>query len=983
MDWPLTSDFSRMLQNPQVAFRDPELRKCRVEMDNLGQPKPRSGNFATVYKAFHEDGSEFAVRVFNRRANLRTDAYQAKSEYLKQSDVSSLVGFHYDEKGIRASDGKLYPLLTMDWVPGLTLFEWCRDRCHEGYKEALSIAAEVWLHLVRELIDNQIVHGDLQHGNVLVDSQGHIKLVDYDCMAVPELFGQTNFEIGMEPYQHPGRDDQTKIEMGLDNFSAIVIYVALRALAAAPELWTTFVDNPSYDKLLFRKEDFADPQNSPLYQQLLASPDGQVRDLAYYLFQLTTYPLSDVPTVDDVILWTCSVEDLLGERDWDRAVQLVESMSADEEVPAKLKPAVNKAYRRVECRKKVEAAFEAGDEWQVHEQFDEDLLDDYPAVEELVEKARSAENVARIIENLNTAKRFGRWSVLVEIWDKNRELLEDRPSTRNFQKEISKVRAAESVRRLLKDKKGKDERVLEAWKYLKSLGGHAAGEDLWPEVQQRVERQNRVIRLRKEAKDLEKTPSITSDKKFLQSWKSANLDGYEGAADLTEARDAAERRLRALSGIKKLGEEEISLARETKISDLGRDLPENYGDEIYRRALKARRRVKAHTELTEALKPPRLDWEIFKAYKKLKDADGKMLIAGKLRNRISLATRRIPLLKEIRKLSDDMPANELDQKLLENWHDKLLAGCRDVEKWRNRYELARRRHEVLEKMEAAIENIDKERFEELSQSDCLKGFDLPENIREGKRLLKERLVEQKRQRRQALVKSLISKQRGTFADLFDWQIIKDICAELPHHQKIASQYTEEEILPPDRCGLGPPVAAEVSAESEAAGNGEKENTGKESKPSEKDATDSDKAKQAEQKKNKKEVAEEKEQPQESSPVEAVRRVESERVEVRWQWPEPRVTNCCHVAICKKAPGKFDSPQDVAALKTKDIQRDKWDSRGRHLAFDIQPEWDNAHVVVWAVVDLGFQTFYSPPVELGTIQPLRRARKWGLFGGGKD
>src|SRR5690349_24257133 len=106
MSWPLISDFSRLLQNPKVAFRDPALRECSIEVDNLGQPKPRSGNFATVYRGFKTDGREFAIRVFNRAADDRRDRYHTISKYLGDRKLSSVVGFEYDEKGIRsASDG--------------------------------------------------------------------------------------------------------------------------------------------------------------------------------------------------------------------------------------------------------------------------------------------------------------------------------------------------------------------------------------------------------------------------------------------------------------------------------------------------------------------------------------------------------------------------------------------------------------------------------------------------------------------------------------------------------------------------------------------------------------------------------------------------------------------------------------------------------------------------------------------------------------
>ena len=59
-----------MLQNPSVAFRDPVLKRCRIEKDQRGQPRPWSGAFAVVYKGIHPDGSAFAVRVFTTESSL-------------------------------------------------------------------------------------------------------------------------------------------------------------------------------------------------------------------------------------------------------------------------------------------------------------------------------------------------------------------------------------------------------------------------------------------------------------------------------------------------------------------------------------------------------------------------------------------------------------------------------------------------------------------------------------------------------------------------------------------------------------------------------------------------------------------------------------------------------------------------------------------------------------------------------------------------
>ena len=48
-------------------------------------------------------------------------------------------------------------------------------------------------------------------------------------MCVPALAGRPNMETGLAPYQHPQRNEQTLLSLNLDHFSALVIYVALRA----------------------------------------------------------------------------------------------------------------------------------------------------------------------------------------------------------------------------------------------------------------------------------------------------------------------------------------------------------------------------------------------------------------------------------------------------------------------------------------------------------------------------------------------------------------------------------------------------------------------------------------------------------------------------------------------------------------------------------------------------------------------------------
>ena len=306
MSWPIASHFSAMLQNPRIAFRDPRLQRSAIEKNEQNQPKPWAGAFAVVYKGVDPEGQiPFAVRIFTTESPERRERYDLISAYLQGRKLNCLVDFEYRDRSIRsAGDGKWYPVIIMEWVQGETLFQWLRSRALEGNRDAIAKVADRWLEAIRELSDNSVAHCDLQHANVMVNSAWQLKLVDYDGMCVPGLLGRQNLEVGMPPYQHPGRNGTTLLSPNLDDFSALLVYVALRALAAEPALWQKYVDGPRYDKLLFRAEDFPEPDTSPLYHDLRQSADREVRQLAERLFAAARGPLEQTPALGQLLRGT-------------------------------------------------------------------------------------------------------------------------------------------------------------------------------------------------------------------------------------------------------------------------------------------------------------------------------------------------------------------------------------------------------------------------------------------------------------------------------------------------------------------------------------------------------------------------------------------------------------------------------------------------------------------------------------------------------
>jgi len=358
MSWPNAAHFAVMMQDPEMAFRDPRLKKVLIEKDPIHKNQPRvwSGKFANVYRATDPATREsIAIRVFTSGRRERQDRYNAVAEYLKKRQLDSLVHFHYQHDGVRsASDGKWYPLVVMDWVAGETLYEWVRAKCLKRDRRALSQVSGLWVKAVAELNHARIAHGDLQHGNVMVVENGRLslKFVDYDCMCVPALVGRKNLEIGVAPYQHPQRNGDTLLGPDLDNFSALFILVALRALAAAPELWDLYVEKDQYDNLLFRCEDLENPDRSSLVQRLRKLRDGQIPDfpiLCDRLLELAHEAIDKVPPLHHVLLSWDEVESLVRARKHVEAFRLLAQAGMKiDDAPRRLQPLLRDAKKSLE-----------------------------------------------------------------------------------------------------------------------------------------------------------------------------------------------------------------------------------------------------------------------------------------------------------------------------------------------------------------------------------------------------------------------------------------------------------------------------------------------------------------------------------------------------------------------------------------------------------------------------------------------------------
>lgn len=290
--FPSFNEYQDALQNPKVCFQHYELKSCGIEADLWGLPRVRSGGFALTYKLIGKRNQTWAVRCFHKPVPDRTSRYLAISRYLSDNKSDFFIPVRYLPKGIVVR-GNWYPITYMKWVEGDTL-EACLVK-NVGNSRLISKLSQEFQRVVAELERLRISHGDLSHRNIIVRN-GKIVLIDYDGMFVPNLRGRRSSEIGKIHFQHPAR---TEVQFGpeIDRFSEIVIYLALEALASNPDLWKRF--ETGGEGLLFKGEDFRQPYQSPLLQEIetlsgLRSRVGQFRRICNSQFEF-------IPTLRDFV----------------------------------------------------------------------------------------------------------------------------------------------------------------------------------------------------------------------------------------------------------------------------------------------------------------------------------------------------------------------------------------------------------------------------------------------------------------------------------------------------------------------------------------------------------------------------------------------------------------------------------------------------------------------------------------------------------
>lgn len=284
--------YEKALGNPASCFDDTELRSCKPLLNADGIVVSSGGCFAKIFSLMSPDGRRLAVKCFTQYSENRQrqeQRYLILAAKLGELDYRWKVDFELLVRGILVQR-RWYPVLKMGWVDGTGLIPFIEK--HLWRRGAIARLASRFASLVAELAVSGIAHGDLQHGNILVEPSGELRLVDYGGMFAPglERFGPA--EKGHEHYQSPYR--HAEFGPHIDRFSAWVIYGSLAALAVDPTLWAR-LRPAGQERLLFSDGDFLDPRRSPALHCLEAGRYPRLRRLASTLRDVWERDVRSIP----------------------------------------------------------------------------------------------------------------------------------------------------------------------------------------------------------------------------------------------------------------------------------------------------------------------------------------------------------------------------------------------------------------------------------------------------------------------------------------------------------------------------------------------------------------------------------------------------------------------------------------------------------------------------------------------------------------
>ena len=278
------------------SFKNLKFAKRNNKSESL---KSSSGTFGIV---LYEESRAHVFKFFiDRTSENIIERYKLISDGLKKKKSNLFVEFELIENKLRILSHTpilTVPFLKMENAKGVNIneyFETIKKSSLHHNKTSRNNFLKLWLEACNEINFSNMAHGDLQHGNIMIDYDKSssdlkpkaIKLIDYDGIWLPELKNLKPNEKGHRNYNLPSRSADQDYGPTMDYFSQLIIATSIVVLSKIPD------DTDTEETLVFKEDDIKNPQDSKLFKILWNDSDQDIRNLTGHLILATKSGMQD------------------------------------------------------------------------------------------------------------------------------------------------------------------------------------------------------------------------------------------------------------------------------------------------------------------------------------------------------------------------------------------------------------------------------------------------------------------------------------------------------------------------------------------------------------------------------------------------------------------------------------------------------------------------------------------------------------------
>jgi len=318
MQYPSIAQYKQAVQNcahlifwydNYISFTSLK-NKISYFVDNYREPMIALGSNSVIFHITDKNNfNSYALKCFTSEIKGRAKRQKQIVEFIRQNPSDYIIDYQYleNELFVKEGEGRQIPVALLEWVEAPSLGEMIEQYCMKNDLEGLNKLAQSFQEFAIWLLKQPFAHGDLSHDNLLVCGDGCIVMVDYDGMYIPAFDGIEAIELGNKNYQHPKRTINN-FNAYLDDFSILVIYLSLLALAEAPELYKKYNNGQN---IIFESTDFIIGEKSSLIQDLLGHKN--LSDKVEELLRICRFNIGPIVDLYKLLDPPLSKEDFISE----------------------------------------------------------------------------------------------------------------------------------------------------------------------------------------------------------------------------------------------------------------------------------------------------------------------------------------------------------------------------------------------------------------------------------------------------------------------------------------------------------------------------------------------------------------------------------------------------------------------------------------------------------------------------------------------